>query len=65
MYHGVTRCNMREAEPVLYWRVKVNGEWKFERANWKPLQIKHLSRHEFVYECDLWPPEVNVNESEV
>ena len=55
---------MREAEPVLYWRVKVNGEWKYERANWKPLQIRRLGDFEFVYECDLWPPEVEVNESE-
>ncbi len=51
---------MREAEPLLYWRVKVNGEWKFERANWKPFQIRMLDPDslEWVYECDLWPPEV-------
>lgn len=34
MYHHVPRCimtvvDMWEAEPRLYWRVKVNGKWKF------------------------------------
>ena len=23
---------MWEAEPVLYWRVKVNGSWRFQKA---------------------------------
>ncbi len=32
MYHGVPRCTMQEAEPRLYWRVKVNGKWKFVPA---------------------------------
>ena len=59
------RCNMREAEPVLYWRVKVNGEWKYERANWHPYEIKQIGPHEHVYLCDLWPPELfEVDESE-
>ena len=57
MYHRVTRFVMREAEPVLYWRVKVNGVWKYERANWKPYSIRHISKYEFVYECEVWPPE--------
>lgn len=56
---------MREAEPVLYWRVKVDGEWKYERANWHPYEIKQIGPHEHVYVCDLWPPEVfEVDESE-
>ena len=56
---------MREAEPVLYWRVKVNGEWKYERANWHPYEIKQIGPREHVYVCDLWPPEVfEVSESE-
>ncbi len=25
---------MHEAEPVLYWRVKRDGVWKFERARY-------------------------------
>ncbi len=25
---------MHEAEPLLYWRVRRNGTWKFERAMW-------------------------------
>ncbi len=25
---------MHEAEPLLYWRVKRNGKWKFERARY-------------------------------
>ncbi len=33
MYHGVTPRNMWEAEPTLYWRVKRNGKWRYERAN--------------------------------
>ncbi len=49
---------MREAEPVLYWRVKINGEWKYERANWHPYEIKQIGPHEHIYVCDLWPPEV-------
>ncbi len=32
MYHGVTPRTMWEAEPTLYWRVKRNGKWTYERA---------------------------------
>ncbi len=32
MYHGVPRCTMQEAEPRLYWRIKINGKWKFIAA---------------------------------
>jgi len=35
----------------------VNGVWKYERANWKPYSIRHISKYEFVYECEVWPPE--------
>lgn len=29
---------MWEAEPVLYWRVKVNGKWTFQKARSASLQ---------------------------
>ncbi len=33
MYHGVTPRTMWEAEPTLYWRLKKNGKWTYERAH--------------------------------
>jgi len=54
MYHHVTRCNMQEAEPRLYWRVKVNGKWKWITA------IYDLNRgacaHPLGEEVILWWP---------
>lgn len=35
--------NMWEALPTLYWRVKVNGKWIYERAN-----FIEVDRYEFV-----------------
>ena len=32
MYHVVSSRIMWEVEPTLYWRVKRNGEWRYERA---------------------------------
>ncbi len=37
MYHGVTPRTMWEAEPTLYWRVKRNGKWTYERARFVTL----------------------------
>ncbi len=45
---------MHEAEPLLYWRVRRNGVWKFERAKYVS-----LAHDEYIIE----PPKV-VNESE-
>jgi hypothetical protein len=38
---------MHEAEPVLYWRVKRNGVWKFERARYVPIdeEIRYPLRY--------------------
>ena len=58
---------MHEAEPVLYWRVKRDGVWRFEKAN--------VIIGKLVDEFDIFgarhcmlslpkAPEVNVNESE-
>ena len=30
----VTPRYMHEVEPLLYWRVKIDGKWKFERARY-------------------------------
>lgn len=31
-YHEVSPRNMWEVEPILYWRVKRDGKWSYERA---------------------------------
>jgi hypothetical protein len=48
----VTRRDMHEAEPLLYWRVRRNGVWKFERARYV---IRNAGFNEYIVE----PPEVN------
>jgi hypothetical protein len=58
MYHVVTPCDMHEAEPLLYWRVKRGNVWKFERARFA--QVQHGL---FAIEYPN-PPEVKVDESE-
>jgi hypothetical protein len=44
---------MHEAEPLLYWRVKRNGVWKFERARYVRMFDTQFD-HEYIIE----PPEV-------
>ncbi len=49
---------MWDVVPTLYWRVKRNGVWKYERTSY--VQIEgNLFTIQFPR-----PPEVNVNESE-
>ncbi len=43
---------MHEAEPLLYWRVKRNGVWKFERARY--VRTCDINVNEYYIE----PPEV-------
>ncbi len=62
MYHHVPQCtmaivNMWEAEPRLYWRVKIDGKWKFVSA------IYDLHRDECTHPAGemvtlWWPTEV-------
>ncbi len=54
----VTRRDMHEAEPLLYWRVRRNGVWKFERARYV------RTGHDYPDSYLVEPPEVNVNESD-
>jgi len=57
----VTRRDMHEAEPLLYWRVRRNGVWKFERARYVSLAPSNPNmEHAYLVE----PPEVKVDESE-
>jgi len=46
---------MHEAEPLLYWRVKRNGKWKFERARYV---VRNIGFNEYIVE----PPEVSESE---
>jgi len=50
---------MHEAEPLLYWRVKRNGVWKFERARYVRCNEDSDEWHTYTVE----PPKV-VTESE-
>ena len=49
---------MWEAEPTLYWRVKRNGKWSYERTRYVINQD-----YSIVVEYPK-PPEVKVNETE-
>ncbi len=43
----VTGCNMWDAEPTLYWRVKRGDKWVYERA-----RFAHVDRNLIAIE---WP----------
>ncbi len=45
---------MHEAEPLLYWRVRRNGVWKFERARYVRLPDYLICEHTYTVE----PPKV-------
>lgn len=47
---------MWDAEPILYWRVKRNGEWRYERARFAVVD-RNLIAIEFPV-----PPEVDESE---
>ncbi len=56
---------MHEAEPLLYWRVRRNGKWKFERAMWirYPRHPNDLDDDNFIVIAAQYPkPEVNESE---
>ncbi len=59
---------MHEAEPLLYWRVRRDGVWKFERAKYIRLidwefsaeqPTRQVTPHEYIVQ----PPEVNESEN--
>ncbi len=51
---------MHEAEPLLYWRVKRDGVWKFERARWASTEIHQTF---MVIAIEYLKPEVNESEN--
>jgi len=59
MYTCIHRVYMWEAEPRLYWRVKLNGKWTWRAATivaWTPGQVHYI--------VEPIKPEVKVNETE-
>ncbi len=58
---------MHEAEPLLYWRVRRNGVWKFERAKYiRIIDLEYTAEKPFHQvtpnEYIVQPPEVNESE---
>ena len=49
---------MLEAEPMIFWKLKIDGKWKFQKAN--AAALRHLGPGIYAIE----PPRMEVNESE-
>jgi len=56
MYTCIHGVYMWEAEPRLYWRVKVNGKWTWRTAKWASNEV-HESFMVIAIEFPI-PPEV-------
>ena len=49
---------MLEAEPMLFWKIKIDGKWKFQKA--RSAMLSHLGPGIYAIE----PPRMKVNENE-
>ncbi len=55
MYHDVSARIMWEVEPTLYWRVKRNGKWRYERARFVRCNSDDAEWHTYTIEPP-YPP---------
>ena len=53
---------MHEAEPVLYWRVKRDGVWKFQKANYVFMNDEYRRRYGLDGCYIIEPPKVTESE---